>query len=230
MSYFIEIGVSCMEYKSKRAIKGKEYGFLTYTGEAKTIGKYKYGLYKCRCGKEKYIEIGSVAYGNTKSCGCLYDSRKNEFGLKSYDYEKLYSVWKNMKERCYKADSDRYYTYGARGIGVCDEWRENFHAFAKWAVDNGWRIGLSIERKDLNRDYCPENCTFITMKEQARNKTSNIRIVYDGQDKCVAEWCEILGIDAKKVYARYARGIREPTILFYEGNLKELWKVGVTYA
>lgn len=215
-----------MEYESKRAIKDKEYGFLTYTGKAKAVKKYKYGLYRCRCGKEKYIEIGSVAYGNTKSCGCLYDSRKNVFGLASDEYEKLYSVWKNMKERCYKVNSDRYYTYGARGITVCDEWKADFHIFAAWAIKNGWKANLSIERKDLEKGYCPDNCTFITMKAQARNKTSNIRVIYNGQDKCIAEWCEIFGLDSKTVYARYARGIREPTILFYKGNLKELWRVG----
>ena len=146
----------------------------------------------------------------------------NNFGLSSNDYAKLYGVWKNMKDRCNNESSDRYYTYGARGIRVCDEWENDFHLFAKWAIDNGWKVGLSIERKDLNKNYCPNNCTFITMREQARNKTSNVRIVYDGKDKCVAEWCEIFGLDAKTVYARYARGIREPTILFYAGNLKEL--------
>lgn len=208
-----------MKYESKRAIKGKEYGFLTYTGEAKCVGKLKYGLYRCKCGNERYIEIGSVAYGKTKSCGCRY---RNQFGIPSKEYEKLYGVWKNMKDRCYNKLSDRYYTYGARGIEVCDDWKNDFHSFARWAVDNGWKVGLSIERKDLNKNYCPENCTFITMKEQARNKTSNVRIVYGGQDKCVAEWCEILGLDAKTVYARHARGIREPTILLYAGDLREL--------
>ena len=83
-------------------------------------------------------------------------------------------------------------------------------------------MGLSIERKDLDENYCPENCTFITMKEQARNKTSNVRIVFNDKDKCVAEWCELLGLDAKTVYARFARGIREPTILLYAGDLREL--------
>ena len=148
--------------------------------------------------------------------------RKNELNMASQDYEKLYNVWKNMKSRCYDKNSDRYYTYGARGIKICEEWKNNFRVFAKWAYQNGWKVGLSIERKDHNGNYCPENCTFITMNEQARNKTSNVLVTYNGETKCVAEWAEIIGIDAKKIYARLYRGITEPEIILYSGNLSEL--------
>jgi predicted nucleic acid-binding Zn ribbon protein len=147
---------------------------------------------------------------------------KNSVGLNPRDYERLYNVWRNMRDRCYKTNSDRFYTYGARGITVCKEWRSSFRAFAKWAVENGWNPDLSIERKSLDVGYCPENCTFITMKEQARNKTSNIRIIYHGEDKCVAEWCEILGINDKRTYKRYQLGIRDPEVLFYPGDLRSM--------
>lgn len=148
--------------------------------------------------------------------------RKNELNMASQDYEKLYNVWKNMKSRCYDKNSDRYYTYGARGIKICEEWKNNFRVFAKWAYQNGWKVGLSIERKDHNGNYCPENCTFITMNEQARNKTSNVLVTYNGETKCVAEWAEIIGIDAKTIYARLYRGITDPEIILYSGNLSEL--------
>ena len=148
--------------------------------------------------------------------------RKNELNMASQDYEKLYNVWKNMKSRCYDKNSDRYYTYGARGIKICEEWKNNFRVFAKWAYQNGWKVGLSIERKDHNGNYCPENCTFITMNEQARNKTSNVLVTYNGETKCVAEWADIIGIDAKTIYARLYRGITDPEIILYSGNLSEL--------
>ena len=148
--------------------------------------------------------------------------RKNELNMASQDYEKLYNVWKNMKSRCYDKNSDRYYTYGARGVKICEEWKNNFRVFAKWAYQNGWKVGLSIERKDHNGNYCPENCTFITMNEQARNKTSNVLVTYNGETKCVAEWAEIIGIDAKTIYARLYRGITDPEIILYSGNLSEL--------
>ena len=155
-------------------------------------------------------------------------AKKNELGLSSCDYEKLYSVWKNMKERCYKKDSDRYYTYGARGIRVCDEWIDKFRLFAKWAVANGWRRDLSIERVNLNGNYCPENCTFITMAEQARNRTSNVLITYNEETHCVVEWCEILGLkNPKTVYRRIYAGYTDPEIILYNGDLRDLRRSSV---
>lgn len=150
--------------------------------------------------------------------------RKNSLGLSSQDYEKLYNVWKNMKSRCYDKKSERYYTYGKRGIRVCQEWRNNFRLFAKWAVENGWNTGLSIERKDHNGNYYPENCTFITMAEQARNKTSNVLVSFNGETKCVVEWAEEIGLDPKTIYARIYRGEKDPNIILYKGDLRELRK------
>ncbi|MEE0200778.1 MAG: hypothetical protein U0I51_09545 [Muricomes sp.] len=146
--------------------------------------------------------------------------KRNKFGLSSKEYEKLYSVWGNMLKRCYNEECDRFYAYGARGIKVCDEWRDDFHLFADWALKNGWTPFLSIERKNLDQGYSPDNCEFITMKQQARNKASNIRVVYRGEDKCIAEWCEILGLNDKRTYRRYQLGIREPEVLFYPGDLR----------
>ena len=125
-----------------------------------------------------------------------------------------------MCKRCYNKSNDRYYAYGAKGIMVCDEWRNDFHSFAKFAIDNGWNPKLSIERIDVHKGYEPDNCTFITMKQQARNKTSNIKINYRDEEKCIAEWCEILGLNDKRTYRRYKLGIRNPEILFYPGDLR----------
>jgi len=202
-------------------MKNYKFGNLTFTGETKIVNKRRIGLFKCECGNFAELRIDGVFDGSIKSCGCL---KRNPFGLSSVDYEKLFGVWQNMIKRCYNENSDRYYTYGARGIKVCDKWKDDFHAFAEWAVKNGWKPNLSIERKDLDGNYCPDNCTFITMKEQARNKTSNVRITYQGITKCIAEWCEIFGLPDKTIYMRYARGIREPEVLFYNGDLRCLRK------
>lgn len=150
-------------------------------------------------------------------------SQINPYGLSSKDYAKLYGVWRNMNDRCYNENCDRYINYGGRGISVCQEWRENFHAFAPWALRNGWTPDLWIERVDVNGDYCPENCTFLSRKEQMRNKTSNIRITIDGETKCMTEWCEIFGCDFFKAWARYkARNITDPREVFYAGDLRDL--------
>ena len=148
-------------------------------------------------------------------------SAKNALGLSSANYELLYNVWKNMISRCCDSSNDRYYTYGALGVTVCDEWRNDFRSFARWAKENGWKPKLSIERMNLNDGYRPENCTFITMAQQARNKRNNIRITINGETKCLTEWCEIFGASFKTVHRRYRRyGITAPKILFYPADLR----------
>lgn len=150
-------------------------------------------------------------------------SHINPYGLTSKDYAKLYNSWKNMLSRCYDPKNDRYYTYGARGITVCDEWRDDFHVYARFALTHDWRVDLSIERKDFNQPYCPENCTFITMREQMRNKTNNVWITIGNETKCLIEWCEIFGVDFKVAWSRYkALGITDVDTLFYPGDLREL--------
>lgn len=150
-------------------------------------------------------------------------SRINAYGLSSKEYASLYDVWKNMLERCYNSQSDRFYTYGERGITVCKEWREDFHAFARWALESGWNKSVWIERKDVHGTYSPDNCTFVGRKEQMRNKTNNVRIVIDGDDKCLAEWCEIFGVDFQTAWARYRnRKITDVNLIFYPGDLREI--------
>jgi hypothetical protein len=203
------------------SLLNQRFGKVIVKEENVLVGRRKYVKVICDCGNEKLIRAENIK--SVKSCGCL---KRNPFGLNSHDYEILYNVWRNMIRRCYDKTSDRYYTYGARGIKVCDEWKNNFHCFAKFAVDNGWKVGLSIERKNLNENYCPSNCTFITMKEQTRNKTSNVMITHNGKTKCVVEWCEALGVNPKTVYRRIQLGHTDFDVIFYNGDIRELRKIG----
>lgn len=197
----------------------QRFGKVVLLNETKKIkGKY-YQLVKCDCGNVKYIR--NDRFPSVKSCNC---DRRNPFGLSSQEYERLFSVWRNMLNRCYNPSSDRYYAYGEKGISVCDEWRNDFKVFAKWAIENGWKVGLSIERKNVLSEYSPENCTFITMKEQARNKTNNVLLTLNNETKCVAEWAEELGLDAKVIYARIYRGYTDPSIILYAGHLRDFRK------
>ena len=199
---------------------GEKINMLTYTGESYIKNRKRVGLFKCDCGKEKYIRMDGVERKTTKSCGCM---RRNPYGLSSRDWELLFGVYNNMLKRCYNKKSDRYNAYGAKGIRVCNEWNGNFRVFADFAVKDGWNPNLSIERVNVNGNYEPSNCTFITMKEQARNKTTCVYITLNGLTKCIAEWCENMKIlNAKAVYARYYRGIREPCMLLYDGDLRDL--------
>lgn len=199
--------------------KGKKYGKLEILGESKKIRGRYFQKIKCECGTIRYMR--NDRFSKATSCGC---EKRNKVHLPSDEYELLFNVWRNMIQRCYNKESERYYTYGARGITVCGEWKNNFKAFAKWAVENGWKPTLSIERKDHDDNYCPENCTFITMAEQARNKTNNVLIEYNGEERCVVEWCEILNLKPQTVYKRIYDGHTDPNVILYQGDLRELRK------
>jgi len=120
-----------------------------------------------------------------------------------------------MKSRCYNPRSSDFKYYGGRGICVCDEWKnfENFHA---WALCNGYEDGLTIERKDNNGNYKPNNCKWATMKEQGNNKRNNIKITLNGQTKTLGQWADDVGISAQCLRSRLRRGWSEDKTLRVE--------------
>lgn len=120
--------------------------------------------------------------------------------------KRLYSIWKNMKWRCLDNECPRYKDYGGRGVKVCDEWEKDFDCFADWAKENGYEMGLTIERKNVNGNYCPENCCWITRKEQTRNKRDTIFVEYNGETKSLMEWCEELGLVYDTIHNRIKSG------------------------
>lgn len=124
-----------------------------------------------------------------------------------------YQIWSGMKKRCYNPKSNRYYCYGGRGIKVCDEWLHDFKAFYDWANANGWKEGLTIERIDVNGDYCPENCMWITRSEQMKNTSRSIRIEFDGRCMGLHEWAEETGIEYGTLLGRYRSGWTPERIL-----------------
>lgn len=118
----------------------------------------------------------------------------------------LYNVWLTMKQRCYNPKDKHYKWYGAKGVGVCEEWRKDVTAFYNWAISNGYRKGLTIDRIDFTKDYSPNNCRFITMRMQQRNKSSNKRIEYNGEIMSVQEWAEKINITPSTLRARFNKG------------------------
>lgn len=120
--------------------------------------------------------------------------KKNQYGLEPKVYARLYANWQNIKRRCLNTNDKEYKNYGGRGITICDEWKNDFHKYAQWAVSNGWKDGLSIERVDVDKGYSPENCTFIPKREQCYNKTDTAWISNGQVTKSLAKWCEEFGI------------------------------------
>lgn len=114
----------------------------------------------------------------------------------------LYKVWKNMIDRVYRKDTHIFKYYGGRGIIVCDEWRNDFLKFYDWALHNGWREGLEIDRIDTDGNYAPENCRWVTRKENIINRRNTLRLEYQGRIQTLDEWCEELGLDKKSIYYR----------------------------
>jgi len=116
-----------------------------------------------------------------------------------------YGVWADMKQRCYNPNNPRYKDYGGRGIRVCREWHM-VKGFLQWVDSVGRPDGYQLDREDNNGDYEPDNCRFVTPKQNTRNTRSNIRLTFEGQTMCVPEWAELLGINAGTIRSRLKRG------------------------
>ena len=121
-------------------------------------------------------------------------------------HTRLYGIWCAMKERCNNPNNKSYPRYGARGISVTDEWRESFQAFHEWAVQAGYSEDLTIDRIDNNRGYSPDNCRWVTTKEQNRNYSRNHMITYRGRTQCIADWAEETGINRATILFRIKAG------------------------
>lgn len=164
----------------------------------KMEGNYNktYAKCLCLCGKEYSTRLTTIVQnGDKASCGCYKSDIQRKRAIeRNYKHGKgnlnnrLYSIWCGMKARCYIKSQISYKNYGARGIQVCEEWRYNYPAFEKWALDNGYNDYLTIDRLDSNKDYSPENCKWETVQNQQKNKRNSVFITAWGETKILADW------------------------------------------
>lgn len=153
-------------------LTGQRFGRLTVIRQVNGAStKSAYWLCRCDCGIEKVVSRPSLVKGTTQSCGCFQresvgDRARTHGGWKT----RLYSIWKHMKERCYKPYAHKYPLYGGRGITVCDEWLNAFPSFRDWALSNGYNDNLTLDRIDNDKGYSPDNCRWATFSEQNRNR------------------------------------------------------------
>jgi len=149
----------------------------------------------CDCGNEVIVRRDSLHSGDTVSCGCYQmEIIRNINLLHGKSTTRMYNNYIKMIQRCYSIGSHAYALYGGQGIKVCDRWLGS-DGFLNFYEDMGERPkGMSLDRRDNDGDYCPENCRWATAKEQARNRRTNIVVRHDGVSKTLVEWCEELGL------------------------------------
>lgn len=184
-------------------LKGQKFGKLTVVKYAGT-DKQRKSLWQCKCECGNYITTRgtSLRFGSPRSCGCLQKQVVAELKTKhGFSRNRLYRIWKNMKQRCYNPKAQKFENYGGRGVRVCKEWNnyENFHS---WAMENGYEEGLTLDRINNDGDYEPNNCRWVTYSEQSLNSRTNHLMTYKGETKTLKEWAEIFGMNYSTLSAR----------------------------
>lgn len=187
-------------------LTGMTFGRLQVIKRAGS-NKNKQALWLCECQcekKTKLIVIGSdLLRGHTQSCGCL--QREIVCNIKTkhgQSFTALHNIWTNMKQRVCNKKCEAYQNYGGRGIKICDEWINSFESFYTWATNNGYKEGLTIERKNVNGDYCPENCTWASKLTQTRNRRNTQQVYYKNELKPLSQWCDELNLPYNTIRAR----------------------------
>lgn len=194
----------------KNDLTGQRFGRLVVIGIDDRNTRKTYYNCQCDCGKVKSVRSDNLIAGRIQSCGCMKREQDRENLTANHKHKmshtRIYKCWQHMKRRCYSPQDKRYNHYGGRGITVCDEWRDDFNAFYKWAIENGYSDDLTIDRIDNDKGYSPDNCRWADTTTQSRNRSCTIKITIGYSTRNLSEWCEIFDLDYKTIAARYHEG------------------------
>lgn len=192
---------------AERDLAGRQFGRLTALEQAPRPPGQRGALWRCRCdcGAVVVRAASELKRGNTRSCGCL---RREMIGDRQRRHGQLntpeYHAWKNAKARCHTPSSQAYADYGARGIRMCDRWRDSFETFLR---DVGLRPSPlhSLDRIDNEGHYEPGNVRWATLSQQNTNRRNGRRLTHDGRTMNVLDWARFLGISPQTITRRLKR-------------------------
>lgn len=188
----------------------------------------------CDCGKKTIVDGHCLKKGTTRSCGCLkreaaadrcrnYDSKRENNGNYKHglSHRPLYCIWSGMRQRCQNPKSPAFKNYGGRGISVCKEWDESFDVFCKWATENGYADGLTIDRINNDGNYEPSNCRWVSRKEQTNNTRRTIRLTVLGNTGSCSEIAKKYNAPYEKLRYYVNKGGDAETFLREGGYLQD---------
>lgn len=186
--------------RKQRDLIGKKFGSLTVVeslGQSGGKGHY-ISKVRCDCGYEFTTRDTFLVCGRKVQCPQCSREETIKHGMSDTP---IFYVWQGMRNRCLNPNNKQYKNYGGRGIRICDEWADS-NSFIEWAIQNGYEEGLQLDRKDVNGNYEPDNCRFVTQLENARNRQNTIYVHYEGQLMTIGEVADITGIDSARIYQR----------------------------
>lgn len=187
---------------------------------------------KCECGNTKIFGITAIKRGSTKSCGCLQKEalkklntgNSNRLFKHGDSHTKLHICWVNMIDRCTNKNCTGYKNYGGRGITICKEWIKDYLTFKEWAVSNGFCKELTLDRINVNGNYEPSNCRWITQQEQCNNRRATTFLEMDGITMPLADWSRKLNIKIITIHGRLRRGLSVKDALTLPVKVSNRWK------
>lgn len=197
-----------------------KFGRWTLLKPSKKEGKFTW-ICRCDCGTVREVYEDTILSGASKSCGCykkeLLSCRETTHSM---THTRIYNIYHNMLQRCYNSNNNRYKDYGGRGITICESWmcENGFMNFYQWAINNGYKENLTIDRINRDGNYEPANCRWVTKKEQDCNKRNNIFFEFCGIKKCLKEWVTLMNWN----YSKYSARAYRKTTVFNEEEINQI--------
>ena len=204
---------------------GEEHGIYKIVDMLEEKDKYGHYIYvaECKeCGYKKYTHYGEISGEVSKATVCRHLASDGRYIQQNkWNNHRIQGIFSDMKYRCYNERNKDYSNYGAKGVRICDEWLDNPKSFEEWSLQNGYEDSLTIDRKDPNLNYSPDNCRWVTLEDNARYKTTTSLIDIDGEVHTGRDWSKILGFGVNMINKYIRKYGLENTIVFIKKFISE---------